>query len=78
MIKDIRVAAVIFHSIAGQTDHNLNKMVKWTSMAKKEGADLICFPEMNITGYVTDQEIKTMAEPVPGPAGPGRNTRADR
>jgi len=68
MIKDIRVATVIFNSLAGQTDHNLNKMVLWTSMAKKEGADIVCFPEMNVTGYVLDNEIKTTAETVPGPA----------
>ena len=50
-MKDIRIAAVIFNSAVGQVEHNLAKMLPWIKKAKKEGADLICFPELNITGY---------------------------
>jgi len=35
--------------------------------AKSRGAHLICFPEMNISGYSSRLDIKAVAEPVPGP-----------
>ena len=33
-----------------------------------QGARIVCFPELNITGYGTDAGVRTQAEPVPGPA----------
>ena len=35
--------------------------------AKEQGANLICFPELNVTGYSTQTSIEPSAEPVPGP-----------
>ena len=67
-MKDIRIAAVIFNSAVGQVRHNLARMLPWIKKAKKEGADLICFPELNVTGYSTKPEIKGCAESIPGPA----------
>ena len=66
-MKDIRIAAVIFNSAVGQKRHNLAGMLPWIKKAKKEGADLICFPELNVTGYSTKAEIKDYAESIPGP-----------
>jgi len=66
-MKDIRIAAVIFNSTVNQTQQNLDRMAPWVKKAKKEGADLICFPELNVTGYSTDPVIKNSAEPIPGP-----------
>jgi len=66
-MQDITIAAVIFHSIAGQVRHNFDAMVRWTKKSKKEDADIICFPELNITGYSNLKEIQNLAEPVPGP-----------
>ena len=66
-MKDIRIAAVIFNSAVGQVRHNLARMLPWIKKAKKEGADLICFPELNVTGYSTKPEIKGCAESIPGP-----------
>ncbi len=65
-MKDIRIAAVIFNSTVNQTQQNLDRMAPWVKKAKKEGADLICFPELNVTGYSTDPVIKDSAEPIPG------------
>jgi N-carbamoylputrescine amidase len=42
-------------------------MDPWVKQAKKQGAQLICFPELTVTGYCTRPEIKDAAEPVPGP-----------
>ncbi len=66
-MKDIRIAAVIFNSVVNQAHHNLDRMVPWVKQAKNQGANLICFPELNVTGYSTRPDIKESAEPLPGP-----------
>ena len=66
-MKDIRIAVVIFNSPVGQVQQNLDRMLPWIEKAKKQGADLVCFPELNVTGYSTDPVIKEYAEPIPGP-----------
>ena len=66
-MKDIRIAAVIFNSAVGQVRHNLARMLPWIEKAKKEGADLICFPELNVSGYSTKPGVKDCAESIPGP-----------
>jgi N-carbamoylputrescine amidase len=66
-MKDIRIAAVIFNSVVGQVRQNLERMLPWIEKAKAEGADdLICFPELNVTGYSTDPVIRDSAEIIPG------------
>jgi predicted amidohydrolase len=65
-MQDIRIAAVIFNSALNQVQHNLDRMQPWIGKAKKAGADLICFPELNVTGYSTDSVIRDSAESVPG------------
>jgi len=66
-MQDIRISAVIFHSVAGQVRRNFDAMVHWAQRSKDEGAGVICFPELNISGYSNLKEIKNAAEPVPGP-----------
>jgi len=66
-MKDIRIAVVISNSPVNETRRNLDQMVRWIEEAKKKGASIICFPEMNITGYSTREDIIYAAEPVPGP-----------
>lgn len=66
-MKDIRIAAVIFNSPVGRVDQNIDRMLPWIKKAKKEGADLICFPELNVTGYSSDPVIRDSAESIPGP-----------
>jgi len=66
-MKDIRIAAVIFNSIVNQPQNNLERMAHWIKQAQKQAAQLICFPELSVTGYSTRPEIKEAAEPVPGP-----------
>jgi predicted amidohydrolase len=46
---------------------NLNKIEKLTSKAKKQGADLVIFPELALTGYVVRDQIYELAEEIPGP-----------
>ena len=65
-MQDIRIAAVIFNSIVNQARANLDRMVPFINQAKKQGANLVCFPELNVTGYSTLPDIKDSAEMIPG------------
>jgi predicted amidohydrolase len=65
-MKDIRIAAVILNCPVGRISDNLERMAGWVQAAKKQDADLVCFPEMNVTGYSSRPSIKDLAEPVPG------------
>lgn len=66
-MKDIRIAAVISCSPVGKIRNNLEAMVTWIETAKKKDASIVCFPEMNITGYSSHRHIIHAAETVPGP-----------
>jgi predicted amidohydrolase len=66
-MNDIRIAAVTLNCPLGRTRANLDQMAGWVAAAKKKGADFICFPEMNLTGYSTRVGIKVSATKVPGP-----------
>ena len=66
-MQDIRIAAVIFNSIVNAPQHNLDRMRPFIEQAKSQAVDLICFPELNITGYSTKASVEECAEPVPGP-----------
>ena len=65
-MKDIRIAAVMMNCPVGRVDDNLDRMAGWIERAKKRGAELVCFPEMNVSGYSTLDAIKDFAETVPG------------
>ena len=66
-MKDLRIAAVMINCPVGRVQDNLDRMAGWVQTAKKQAADLVCFPEMNVTGYSTRAEIKNSTEIVPGP-----------
>ena len=65
-MNDIRIAAIITNCPVGRVADNLDQMAAWVAAAGKRGAHLICFPEMNVTGYSTLNAIKSFAETVPG------------
>ena len=67
MMNDIRIAAVIMNCPVGRVQDNLDRMAVWVDDAKKKGVEIVCFPEMNVTGYSTRGEIKNTAELLPGP-----------
>jgi predicted amidohydrolase len=47
---------------------NLRKMEEVTLRAKDQGADIVIFPEMCLTGYVVRDQLYELAETIPGPA----------
>lgn len=66
-MKDIRIAAAVFNSRVDNPAANLERMAQWIKEAKKQGAAIVCFPELNVTGYTTGEDIRTAALHVPGP-----------
>jgi N-carbamoylputrescine amidase len=67
-MQDIRIAAVICNAVAGGVEENLEHTVHWARRAAAEGAGLVCFPEMGISGYCNRRRMTPAAQPVPGPA----------
>ncbi|MDZ7832180.1 MAG: nitrilase-related carbon-nitrogen hydrolase [Desulfobacterales bacterium] len=67
-MQDIRIAVIISNARVGRTEENLSKISRWVEKAAAEGAAIVCFPEMQVTGYHIHADIKEFAQPVPGPA----------
>ena len=47
----VRIALGQINTIVGDIDGNVEKMASWAARASEAGADLVCFPELAITGY---------------------------
>jgi NAD+ synthase (glutamine-hydrolysing) len=47
----VRIALGQINTTVGDLDGNVDTMSAWTARAMEAGADLICFPELAITGY---------------------------
>jgi len=68
MNQKLRVAAAITQSVEGRIDQNFDTLQTWTEVAVQRRVDLICFPELNLTGYACNQDSLKWAQPIPGPA----------
>ena len=68
-MKDkIKLALAQISSKRESKNENLLKIEKLTLKAKQQGADLIIFPEMSLTGYVVLDQVYDLAETIPGPS----------
>ncbi|MDL2328507.1 nitrilase [Desulfosarcina sp. OttesenSCG-928-A07] len=67
MQHDIRIAAVVCRCPVGQVDRNLDRTRYWATLAREQGAALVCFPEMNLTGYSNREDICDHAISAAGP-----------
>jgi predicted amidohydrolase len=65
-MENIRIAAITCPSRVGEIDRNLAETAAWTRKAKQAGAGLVCFPELNITGYCNRPEMIQLAQSIPG------------
>ncbi len=65
-MKSIRLALVLQNSIPGNTDKNLESCLEFVKKAALNHASIITFPEMNITGYLSEKKIIPLAETIPG------------
>lgn len=66
-MRDIRIAAVVCRAPVGDIEGNIARTIHWTQQAKTAGAALVCFPELNITGYCNHTDMASIALPCPGP-----------
>jgi predicted amidohydrolase len=66
-MKDIRIAVAVADSEMGRPLKNLERMIPFVRAAKQKGAKIICFPEMNISGYSSEKIAGKMAQTIPGP-----------
>jgi predicted amidohydrolase len=68
MGKEIKIALAQIDSRPGDKKENIGKIKENVVKAKKQGADLVIFPELSLTGYVVRDQIYELAETIPGPA----------
>jgi len=47
----VRIALGQINTTVGDLDGNVEKVASWAGRASEAGADLVCFPELAITGY---------------------------
>jgi N-carbamoylputrescine amidase len=67
-MKELTVAAVNFRAEFGQIEQNLDHVEQWAKKLSRQGVDIICFPEMGLSGYDRTPAIFDFCLPVPGPA----------
>lgn len=60
----MKAALVIQNCPAGAFDHNLSQTLAFATSAADQGATLVVFPEMNLTGYLTRAPIQDLCRPV--------------
>ncbi len=68
MDENITIALVVCHAPFGKIEKNISAMARWVEKAVNGGAGIICFPELNVTGYGNKNDVLALAQPVPGPA----------
>ena len=62
-MDDLKIAAVCMHSVTGEIERNLERMQSFVSEASKAGADIVCFPELCVTGYVLKRPLDVYGSP---------------
>ncbi len=81
-MENVKVAAISVDSRPGETEENLEKIGQWCRRAAAEGARLVLFQELSLTGFVPNHPVgdhtrwlreallaaRRMAQPVDGPA----------
>jgi len=67
-MEDLKVALAVMRSVIGGKAENLTRMEGLAREAARRGAQVVCFPEMNISGYSLRREVGSIAEPIPGPS----------
>ena len=57
-MQDLRVAAAVCRCLPGNLAHNLATMERLCRRAADRGAQLVCFPELNLTGYALGADLR--------------------
>ena len=53
----VKVAAAVPAVKVADVDYNVQEMEKLIAMAEGEDVEILCFPELSLTGYNTLQEL---------------------
>jgi N-carbamoylputrescine amidase len=67
-MDSIIVAAASVRNEIGRADLSIENMKRWIGVARDKSADLVLFPELNVSGYIPAPVAREIAEPVPGPS----------
>ena len=67
-MQDFTIALVQHASPLRKKEQNFRATIAWTRKAAKAGADLVLFPELNITGHGGHRSMIEQAEQAPGGA----------
>ena len=62
-MQDTRIAIIVSNARIGHTESNYEKTAGWVERGAKAGANMICFPELNLTGYHIRPPLAEVAEP---------------
>ncbi len=60
-MRNILIGTAVITAPLGEIESNTKKMISLIREAKKNHAELICFPEMSITGYCSGDAVKEHA-----------------
>jgi predicted amidohydrolase len=55
IMDDLKVAAVCMNARPGDIERNLDRIQAFVSEASAKGADIVCFPELSVTGYILNR-----------------------
>lgn len=64
-MKNLTIALIQCNSPVGKKSQNLADTLNWVKKAKDNNADLVCFPELNITGHAGHPSTVSEAEEIP-------------
>ena len=64
-MRDFKLALVQQDSPVGHKRENLERTIAWVRQAAQQEAQLICLPELGLTGHAGDPAMVLEAEPVP-------------
>ena len=69
-MRDFTLAAISIKVDIGETEKNISTHKKWIKKAKKAGAELVCFPEMSVNGFMLNNSVVNFqkSEPIDGPS----------
>jgi N-carbamoylputrescine amidase len=63
-MKPVTICLAIVTCLCDRFEDNLRTCMDMVHKAAQNGADMVIFPEMNLTGYVTDQSVSSFSRPV--------------
>ena len=70
-MQNIRVAVVQMTCRVGDPSRNIDRMAEFLEDAAKQHVDIVCFPELGVSGYQTrtaGSPFLVAPEPIPGPS----------